>query len=221
VTYYLKERRRIERRLAYVQSLRDRADIAIELAMPERPRTAIELAGAPVRGPDDAAVTLVHFASLSSPDSVRSAAELRAIFERYPGAIRWLHRHHVDIYDELALRAAKLALLAQDQGRFWDFHDRVFGRPDALTPDTLSAIASEFGLSEDPAGEAELLNRLKIHFDIGRKAGVDRAPVVFVNGRYFNSTFSYERLHAMVAKELGAAPRSPRSPQASQPSQAR
>jgi protein-disulfide isomerase len=201
---YLTERRAIEQRLAFVQELRDRARIDIRLTAPERPRTQIDIASAPARGPEDAPVTLVHFASFSSAESARSVAELAAIVAQHPGEIRWVHRHHVDMYDELGLRAAELSLAAQDTGRFWDFHDRIMGRDAALTDAVLSEIAAGMGIDAAPA---DALARVKQHLDVGVKAGVERLPVVFVNGRYFSGTFSYDQLRALVAEELAAAGR--------------
>jgi protein-disulfide isomerase len=202
IAAYLAERRVIERRLAFVQGLRDRARIDIRLTAPERPRTDIDIAGAPARGPEHAPVTLVHFASFSSAESARSAAEIQAIVAQHPTEIRWVHRHHVDIYDELGLRAAELALVAEDAGRFWEFHDRLLGRDAPLTEAVLSEIAASMGLGAPP-GNA--LARVKQHIDAGVKAGVERPPIVFVNGRYFSGTFSYDQLRALVAEELAAA----------------
>ena len=202
IAAYLAERRKIERRLAFVQELRDRAHIDIRLAPPERPRTGIDITGAPARGPENAPVTLVHFASFSSAESARSAAEIRALVAQHPNEIRWVHRHHIHIYDELGLRAAELAFAAEDAGRFWDFHDRILGRDAPLTEAALAGIAAIMGL-DAPPGNA--LARLQQHLDAGVRAGVERAPVVFVNGRYFSSTFPYEQLRALVAEELAAA----------------
>lgn len=201
IAAYLAERRVIERRLAFVQSLRERARIDVKLTAPERPRTDIDIAGAPARGPERAPVTLVHFASFSSVESARSAAELQAIMARHPTEIRWVHRHHVDIYDELGLRAAELSLAAEDAGRFWEFHDRVFARNAPLTEDALSEITTSMGL----AAPGNALARVKQHIDAGLRAGVERPPVVFVNGRYFSGTFSHDQLRALVAEELAAA----------------
>jgi protein-disulfide isomerase len=209
IAAYLAERRAIEQRLAFVQELRDRARIEIRLTAPERPRTDIDIAGAPARGPEHAPVTLVHFASFSSAESARSAAEIRAIVTQHPDQIRWVHRHHVDMYDELGLRAAELSLAAQDAGRFWDFHDRLMGPGAPLTEAALTEIAASMGI-DTPPGDA--LARIKQHLDVGAKAGVERLPIVFVNGRYFSGTFSYDQLRALVAEELEAAGRDGKPP---------
>src|SRR5690606_16953068 len=53
IAAYLAERRKIERRLAFVQGLREAARVDVRLAAPARPRTDIDVAGAPARGPED------------------------------------------------------------------------------------------------------------------------------------------------------------------------
>lgn len=210
VAHYLREKRLIERRLALFQRLRESAAIELHLDIPDRPRTELDITGAPERGPHDAAVTLVHVASLTASKSAESAAAIQALMAEYPGKIRWVHRHFVDIYDEVGLAAAKLAILAQDQGRFWELHDRVLARRGAPMDQVLVQVAADMNLdmslATDARRESELLGRVKEHLDAAGKAGVEAAPTIFVNGRYFSTSFPYERLRAMVAEELGAKP---------------
>lgn len=199
IAAFLAERRAIEQRLALVQRLREGAAIEVFLDMPERPRTALDLADAPARGPADAPVTVVHFASFASAESARAAAALQQIMDAHPGRIRWVHRHFLETYDELGLRAAELSLAAQDAGRFWELHDQLFARGGALTEAALAETAARLALEGPPEGA---FARVKKHLDAGVKAGVERLPVIFVNGRYFSGTFSYDKLRDLVAEEL-------------------
>lgn len=198
---FLAERRAIEARLALVRGLRARSDIDIRLRPPERPRAEIDITGAPARGQPGAPVTIVHFASFASADSARIARVLQQLVDAHPGRIRWVHRHFLDVYDEVGLGAAELSLAAQDAGRFWELHELLFARGGALTRDSLSEIATQLGLEPPPAGA---FARVQQHIQAGVAAGVERLPVVFVNGRHFSGTFPPERLRAMVAEELDA-----------------
>lgn len=202
IAAFLAERRDIELRLALVERLRAEADVQVLLRPPERPRTDLDIGGAPARGPADAPVTLVHFARFTSAESARCAGELQKIVAAHPDRIRWVHRHFIESYDELGLRAAELSMAAQDAGRFWEFHDLIVARSGALTQGDLDEIAKRLDLAEPPA---DAFARVKQHLDAGVKAGVERLPVVFVNGRYFSGTFSYDILRTMIDEELAAA----------------
>lgn len=209
IAAYLSERRRIERRLALMDDLRAQARYQLLLAPPEPPRVRVDVEGAPARGEASAQVTLVHFASFTSPASARIAAEIRALSAAHPGRIREVHRHFIDIYDELALEAAEVAVAAQDAGRFWELHDRLRAEPGPLTRDRLAAAARDVGLGPEALQadrrEAAYLARVKQHLDAARKAGVERPPAVFVNGRFYSGTFAIDELRKLVDEELARA----------------
>lgn len=202
IAAFLAGRRAIEQRLALARRLRARADIDIRLRAPERPRTEVDITGAPARGHPGAPVTIVHFASFTSAASARMADLVQQLADAHPGRIRWVHRHFLGAYDEVGLRAAELSVAAQDAGRFWELHDLLFARGGALTRDSLSEIAARLGLDRAPARASA---RVQEHIRAGVTAGVERLPVVFVNGRHFSGTFPPDRLRAMVAEELRAA----------------
>jgi hypothetical protein len=118
VATYLEERRRIEQRLAFVGRLRDEAHVELLLDMPPRPRTALDLSGAPVRGDAGAPVTIVVFAGFHSQTAARTVQAVAGLVDEFPGRIRWAHRFYVSSHDDVDLHSALLALAAQDHGRF-------------------------------------------------------------------------------------------------------
>jgi hypothetical protein len=93
VRHYLGESRRLERRIAFLASLRERAGYRFLLPSPEPPRTTVETAGAVARGPEHAPLHVVHFASFGSRSSARSAAKLARLMQEFPEQIRWVHRN--------------------------------------------------------------------------------------------------------------------------------
>jgi protein-disulfide isomerase len=163
-------------------------------------------------------VTLVHFATFSSPLSARSAGYLERLVQEFPGRLRWVHRHYLNDHDETGLLAAEVAVAAAEAGRFWDFHDRLFALEGRLTAADVERVAAAVGRDaaarRAAAVEPRYLDAVKRDLDAGNRAAVKREPVIFVNGLYFSGTFPYERVRALVEKELGhgAEPRRPRPP---------
>lgn len=206
IRHYLEETRREERRLAHLRRLRERAGVEILLTPPLPPRAFVDLTGAPVRGPSDAPVTVVHFAALTSQDSARSARNLEKLRREFGDRLRIVHRHYPLERDELGLRAAQLAVAAQASGLFWELHDRLFALEEPVDESTLAEMASEFGLAdtyEALSGDRETLLAVKRDIDSANRAGVGREPTLFVNGRYFMGLYSYTRLRQLVVEELG------------------
>lgn len=203
---YLVERARIQRRLDYLASLREKADYRFLAKSPEQPRIRVDIEGAPWRGAARAPVTLVHFAHFSSRLCAESAQKIRRIMEEFPGRIRWVHRNFLDIQDPDALLAAEMGEAALRQGRFWEYHDAVFARMGSAPAKAIRQAAREADLDESRFdGEHKrgtLLPRVKDDIGYGVRIGVQAAPVIFVNGIYFSGTFPFEELRALVQKEM-------------------
>jgi predicted DsbA family dithiol-disulfide isomerase len=206
VRHYLEQTRRIDERLAFVATLRERAGFEWRLEPPEQPRVRVDVAGAPARGDAAAAVTLVHFASFGSPQSAQSARRIAQLREEFPGALRQVHRNHLDRADEPSLLATRVGFLAQDAGRFWEFHDALLAGAVPLDEAAIARAARGVGLPADTIERAradtELLERVRRDMAASTAAGVPRAPTIFANGRYLSGLVPYEELRALVADEL-------------------
>ena len=87
---------------------------------------------------------------------------------------------------KMAEPAARAALAAQEQGKFWEFHDRLFATKE-LTVEHIKQIASDLGLDIDRLEKDMISDKIKakIQKDLndGQKAGVTGTPTVFINGR--------------------------------------
>jgi protein-disulfide isomerase len=80
------------------------------------------------------------------------------------------------------------ALCAQDQGRFWQYHDRVFANPpkDPKVADVVR-IAAEAGLDtaafEGCINAQRTRDRLTAEVAEGKNYGVSSTPTLFINGK--------------------------------------
>jgi protein-disulfide isomerase len=202
---YLTEQRRNKTRLDIVAALREREHFKMLLPPPVPPRVEISTANAPARGPADAPVVLVHFASFTSQRSAVSAEQIRRLVREMPERIRWVHRSLIRANDEVSLAAAELAAEAADKGKFWDVHDRLFELGGSVKAADLERVAQELGLSPMRPGVARYRASIERDAAEARRAGVDEEPVIFVNGRYFGPSSPYVELRALVTSELGEA----------------
>jgi protein-disulfide isomerase len=205
VASYLAETRRLERRAALVERLRGNAKFEFLVEPPVEPRVRLDLTDVPIRGPENARVTLVHFASFASPLSAHSAAQLARLATEFPDRLRFAHRTFLSEPDEMALAAAELAIAAQQAGKFWDAHDRLFAEEGEITSAILDDIASDLEIERKAVGtDGATRARLRRDEDAGTRAGVKQEPAVFANGRYLSGSLPYEELRRAVVEELGA-----------------
>lgn len=116
------------------------------------------------------------------------------VFKNFP-----LLRH------QYALKAALAALAADKQGKFWEFHDRLFLEYNKLSDQKISEIAKSLGLNIADF-EKQMNNpvvRTQIEKDIldGRQSAVTGTPTVFINGRRLKD-WSQNGFQMLINKEL-------------------
>ena len=155
-----------------------------------------------LRGPRKAPVTVVEYGDFQCPYCGRAEPVVRELLADF-GDVRYVWRHLplTDVHPRAAL-AAEAAEAAASQGAFWEMHDLLLSRQDALAPTDLVRYAGELGL--DTEG---FRKDLRAHTGAGRVAeDVDSAdlsrvsgtPTFFVNGRRHHGAYDIGALSAAV-----------------------
>lgn len=87
----------------------------------------VNLEGAPSKGPANAKITLVEYSDFECPFCVRGYSTVKQIMEAYPKDVRIIFRQFplIQIHQN-AQKAAEASLCANDQGKFWEYHDKLF-----------------------------------------------------------------------------------------------
>ena len=178
---------------------------AIDTAGPLAPGT-LDLSGAPVRGREDAPVTIVEFSDFQCPFCARANAVMETVWKTYGDNVRWVFKHNpLDFHLDAPL-AHRAALAAGEQGKFWEMHDAIFRDQRAMKRDDLVRLAGSLGL-EMTRFTADLDNeRLKglVQRDMaeGLRVGVDGTPTFFVNGHRLVGAKPFEAFKALIDREL-------------------
>lgn len=142
---------------------------------------------APMKGPASAKVTVVVFSDFECPFCNKEEATLRELEKQYPGKLRFAFRNQPLPFHSHARLAAKAALAAGDQGKFWEYHDALFAHQDALDREALERYAADLGLDvarfraalDDTALDAAI----RVDTDEASRLHVEGTPTSFVNGR--------------------------------------
>ena len=97
-------------------------------------------------------------------------------------------------------------MCADEQGKFWEFHDAIFARGGQLSEASFAEIGSELGLDSEALGSCMSERRysefVQNDFDAGREAGVTGTPAFFVNGVALKGARNADELSAIVDSEL-------------------
>ncbi|MBK9758337.1 MAG: thioredoxin domain-containing protein [Nannocystis sp.] len=171
-------------------------------------RFYVELGDAPVRGPATAPVTIVAFSDFECPYCERGHRTIQQVEREYAGKVRVAYKAFPLDFHSQAMFAALAARSAQDQGKFWEFHDLLFGQR-GLDMQQLDTYAREAGL--DTARVHADLEALKwgsaVQRDLrqARRLGVTGTPAYFINGRYLSGSKPIEVMREVIDKELELA----------------
>lgn len=108
------------------------------------------------------------------------------MLEKNPTTVKVVFKNMPLGMHKMAQPAAKAALAAHEQGKFWDFHDQLFAQKN-LTKDSFNQIATALGLDiakfEKDMASPKIMAQLQKDLRDAQKAGVTGTPSIFINGR--------------------------------------
>jgi len=202
---YLQGQSMATARNAYFTQLRARAG-AIKLAL-DPPRVEVAIAANdPIQGPASAKVTIIEFSDFQCPYCARMGPTLEKIRQTYPEQVRIAFRDFPLPMHPQAVPAAEAAQCANEQGKFWEYHDKLFAGQHQLTPDDLKRYAGEVGLDVTRFGECFDSGRFRADVtrdqEDGQRAGVSGTPAFFVNGRFISGALPFEAFQKVIDDEL-------------------
>jgi protein-disulfide isomerase len=132
----------------------------------------IDISNAPVRGSEDAVVTLIEYSDYECPFCIKYFIEtLPRLDAEYvqTGRLRYVFRDFpVDELHPAAIKAHEASRCAGEQGRFWEMHGRLFSPPGTHGTDALEAHARDVGV--DMSRFSECLGSGRTVDDIRRVA---------------------------------------------------
>jgi protein-disulfide isomerase len=206
---YLEEQERANAYRAFVAELR-KGGPAVTVVL-DAPRATVAIEGDdPALGPAAAPVTLVEFSDFQCPFCQRVEPTLKRIRETYGDRVRivWKDFPLTSIHPQ-AFKAAEAAQCAKEQGKFWEYHDRLFANQQALQVDALKLHATALGLDATKFNacldSAKYAERVQAQMTAGAGLGVNSTPAVFVNGRLLSGAQPYETFAAVIEEELQRA----------------
>lgn len=162
--------------------------------------------GAPYRGPKNAPVTIVEFSDFQCPFCARAEPTLAQIRTVYGDRVRIAWKHFPLDFHKDAPLASLATLAADEQGKFWPFHDKLFASQPKIQREFLLQYARELGL-DTRRFETSLNNaagKPVIDADLadGQALGVTGTPAFFINGRFLSGAKPFAEFAQLINGEL-------------------
>ena len=109
-------------------------------------------------------------------------------------------------FHQNARPAALAAMAANEQGKFWEFHDKLFANQKDLSKDAYVRYAQELGLDMKRFQDAFTAEKFKGHVDAdsaeAAALGVTGTPAFFVNGKFLSGAKPFEEFAKVINAEL-------------------
>ena len=150
----------------------------------------IELEDSPAKGPSGAPVVIVEFADFECPHCAATRPILEEVYKRYEGQVRFVYKNFPLGMHQYAEKAARAAMAANKQNKFWEMEVALFENQQNLQPANVEALAKSLGLDmprflKDRDSEA-IADQVSRDRKQGDRLQLTGTPTIFINGRHFD-----------------------------------
>ncbi|MBI2065013.1 MAG: DsbA family protein [Candidatus Yanofskybacteria bacterium] len=170
----------------------------------------------PFLGNKNAKVTIIEFSDYQCPFCrtfwKESFGQLK---EEYidTGKVKLVYRDYPLSFHAMAMPLAQASECADDQGKYWGMHDKIFAEQEKLgqgtvqfTVQDIKRWASEIGVDKGSFNQCLDSAKYKAEVDKdtadGTAAGVNGTPSFFINGRLTVGAQPYSVFKSMIEEEL-------------------
>ena len=154
-----------------------------------------------------APITIVEISEFQCPFCAKVTPTLKQVKEVYKDRVQvvWKHLPLTNIHHN-AMGAAIASEAAQNQGKFWSYHDKLFANQAKLSTDDLKQYARDVGLDMGKF-EADLNNpaiKQRVTDDVAEinRLGISGTPGFFVNGRFISGAQPFDGFAKVINAEL-------------------
>jgi protein-disulfide isomerase len=179
---------------------------------PQPQRIEVSLDDDPVKGSPNAKVTIVEFSDFQCPFCARFAAQtLPQIEEKYikTGKVKLVYRDFPLNFHQYAQKAAEAAECADEQGKFWEYHDILFQKQSewaTVGESKFKEYAQQLGLNTQKFNQCldsgKYANEVQKDYNDGLKYGVSGTPTFFINGIKVVGAQPYSVFEQIIEQEL-------------------
>jgi len=157
----------------------------------------------PVTGSPDLKIVLVEFSDFQCPFCARAHSTVKEFMAKYGKEVSLTYKHLplTEIHPQ-ALPAALASWSAQQQGKFWEYHDALFSQQANLGEDLYVKLANDLGLDvakfnsdRQSASAKEAINK---DIELAQGLGINSTPTFIMNGIPFAGAVSLADMESVL-----------------------
>lgn len=160
-----------------------------------------------VRGNFNAPITLVEYSDFECPYCERIYPTFKQILNQYPDQVRLVYKHYPLSFHPNAQKAAEAAECANEQGKFWEYHDQLFDNQTAgFSLDKFKIWAESLGLNAVQFSKCldsgKYASKVAAEEADGQSRGVTGTPGTFVNGQFVSGAVPFQSFKTIIDQLL-------------------
>jgi protein-disulfide isomerase len=184
---------------------------------PPPPVVDVEVGKLPIKGDKNAKITIVEFSDFQCPFCKSFFDDTYGqIDQKYikTGKVKFAYRHYpLTSIHPLSQISGESSECANEQGKFWEYHDKLFANQDTWSQQaeadaitSFTSYAGELGL--DTASFQSCVESHKYKQAVvddtnaGAKVQVDGTPAFFVNGNRLTGAQPFSEFERVIEEEL-------------------
>ena len=179
-------------------------------------RMAVKTASSPAKGSKSPKLTIVVFSDFNCSYCRTASLVLDRLLPEYRGDLQIVYKHlphdkTCNPYEQYvspkkSCELSKASICAQKQGKFWEYHDLLFGASQPEVSEAIIPLAQKIGISEenftacinDPVTQQLLLGDI----EEAHRLGAQSTPTFFLNGRMIQGLPPTSLLHTLIQREI-------------------
>lgn len=188
----------------YMKSLHSENKVVVLMSPPR-----VQVATDPkrLRGKAEAPVTIVEFSDYQCPYCHQAEPIVKEVLAKYGDKVSLSYRDYpLTAIHNQAMIAAEASRCAEEQGKFWEYHDQLFAGS-KLEKDALMGYARDLKLDEKQFDSCLTSEKYKAEIEKdeqdGRTAGVNGTPGFFINGILISGAKPADAFSQIIDDELG------------------
>ncbi len=163
----------------------------------------------PAKGGKSPKVTMVIWSDFQCPFCSRVEPTLAKIEETYQDDVKMVWRNQPLSFHPNAMPAAKAAMAAHKQGKFWQMHDLMFQNQGQLADGQYETWAKQLGLDlnrwKKDKESPEIAAAIQKDMSAGSAAGADGTPTFFINGKLISGAMPFDSFKAVIDEQITKA----------------
>lgn len=170
----------------------------------------IDITDSPSKGDKDAPVILIEFSDFQCPFCARFYSDtLGQIEKQYVDTdkVLFVYKHFpLDSIHPQATPAALAVECANEQGKFWEYHDLLFSSQTSLSDATYKKLAADLALDtgkfNDCYDSQKYISKVRDDLQEGTDAGIRGTPGFFANEQIISGAQPFAKFEEVIDSEL-------------------